>query len=816
MTRLSFLLRLLTWIGLILAPAACVEDPSPGTESETDSAVLADAAADATLDATVDATPAVPDATVLPPDLGTLPCIGDADCGPGGTCQDGQCVDPECQMDGDCPAPMLQACRDFVCRDRCLGQTCIRGGICIDGACEPEQCVVDGDCNGDQLCRQGRCIDAQPCETNMECGDTGRCTDGNCEPLAVCAGDRNCAADEICQGGLCRPQPTCMVRGDCSAGEDCVGARCVPFVCRGAGDCPMGEECRGGACVEITALDVARVVILTRPRALSVGEGLQLRAVGLDERGDVVAVSGFEWSAQGAGAVDAQGHLVAGMAAGEVAVVAAYQTPDARIQSDALVIAVVDVAPPEGRRVRVTDSTTGAPIEGATVRAGAEELPTDADGSVTIAAQGAVTITVFSATHDYVTVVDTALDDVWIALTPRSSNARVAGFTGRPDFDRVDQAGEVDLGLAGATLAGGITRIDLGSLLGQIFQVPVNAGPLNFDLPLPGGLTLAAQVPILGQLRIKDDYFVTANPGFQFAWSFAGRINFGTLGALFQGGGGGGGFNVGRVLATLLPFFDEFRHGLRVAELAGLPRLADADDVDGDGDLEELVPDYDRFPVLNMEPAQPQQLRVNVQVSDPNAVQGEGAAVALVLAGSDVDGVGFVPLGISSADGPADLAMRQAAPYAGLEAGQPTLVALAARFGGGNFLPDSLSGRVARFPGALPAQLALGDFLPLPEGATWNAALRALDADGVAGATVHRATFAGPAGRWTVWFTGAPTVTLPFPPDGAADLAAAAEIRVEALHLGVRFADLIGPGPGDLTDIDGATDAFSRTTAAAE
>lgn len=802
-----------SWILLCALLAACVEDPSPGTDNDSDTGVVPDAVVDATpVDAAIDAT--LVDASV--PDLGTIACIGDGDCGPGGTCEDGVCQDPECVMDGDCPAPMLQACRDFVCRDRCLGQTCVRGGICVEGACVPDECTVDGDCEDGQLCRSGRCIAAQPCETIDDCADDQRCVEGNCEPLAVCAGDRNCAADEICQDGLCRPQPTCEVRGDCGEGQDCVGARCVPFVCRGVGDCPQGEECRGGACVEIEAAEVARVVILTRPRALTVGETLAFRAVGLDERGDVVAFGGFEWSAQGAGQIDAAGVLTAGPGAGEASVIAAYAAPGGRIESEPVVVPVVELDPVMGRRVWVTDATTGRPVQGATVRAGDEEVQTDAAGVAAIAGEGALTVSVFSNNHDYLTIVGTDQADLHLPLSPRRGNARIAGFTGQPDFDRVASQGEVDLGLAGGTLAGGLTRIDLGTLLGQIFNVPVNAGPLNFDLPLPGGLTLAAQVPILGQLRVKDDYFVTAEPGFQFAWSFAGRIDFGTLGALFQGGGGGGGFNVGRVLATLLPFFDRFQHGVRVDDLAGLPRVVDEDDVDGDGDVEELVPDYERFPVLNMEPAQSQQLRVNVTVSDPNAVQGEGTAVALLLAGSEVDGVGFVPLGISSADAAAEIAMRQAAPYAGLEAGRPVLMALAARFGGGNFLPESVSGRIARFDGPLPAALALGDFLPLPEGATWDPALRRVGAGAVEGATVHRATFAGPAGRWTVWFLGAPEGTLPFPPDGAADLAAGADVDVEALRTSVAFDDLVGPNRGSLVEIDRLTEAFSRAGAESE
>jgi hypothetical protein len=77
-------------------------------------------------------------------------------------------------------------------------------------------------------------------------------------------------------------------------------------------------------------------------------------------------------------------------------------------------------------------------------------------------------------------------------------------------------------------------------------------------------------------------------------------------------------------------------------------------------------------------------------------------------------------------------------------------------------------------------------------------------------------TFRGPNGRWSVYLNDpSAAVTLPFPPEGQADLAADAEVRVEAMRLvdGVGLRDLAQPGgPGDLTDLDRHLEGFGRAT----
>ncbi|MFN3201333.1 MAG: hypothetical protein ACE366_23230 [Bradymonadia bacterium] len=818
-------LLIFTSFALSAGLSGCVEDSSPTTDVEGDALLDAEIIPDTEVPDAEVPDAAVPDAEIVPDaePMGA-PCTEDSECEEGAVCgDDGFCTEPECRMDGDC-GNQLQLCRFGLCLDRCLGPgTCFRGGICIDGACEPPQCEEDKDCDVGEVCRDQQCIPAQPCEDNDQCPEDTQCLDGNCEPLPPCGGDRNCAPNEICEAGLCRPQAECESRDACLENEDCIGGRCVPFICRGDADCPEAQVCNAGACEAPAMAEVERIVILTPPRTLVTGQSITLQAVGLDLRGDIVQVRGFTWFSDRASVLQVDretGVAIAGATLGTVGVTAQLGEGADLVLSNQVDFTVVEAADPEIGQVRVTDAATGLPVEGASVRVGDETTVTDATGIVLLGdVEPPITVTVFSPDHDYVTVVGANRSDLHIPLTPRRDDSVVAGFTGAIDFARITSEGGVDVGLAGGSIGGAggevLTGLDLGTLLGQLFNVEVDVGITAFDLPLPGGLTLTAEVPLLGRVEIKDGYRTISDPGFRMAWSFAGRLDLGQIIQLVQGGGG---TDVGTVLATVLPFFDRFQHGLRVVDdLVALPQRPDETDIDRDGDLEELVPDYDRFPVLNTQPAQDQGLRLTVQVPPPSA--GEGTPIALLLAGVSLQSVGFVPLGLSSTTEAEAVAMRMAPPYGGLEAGEPVVLALSAAFGQdqGGLLPENISMLFAQFEDRIPGEVSFeGDgFLDLPSAVEWAPALRTLEALPADGAGFHRAVFRGGEGRWTVYFAPGADVafTLPFPPDGAADLAAGDQVRVEGLDLteGVDFDALVGDGgPGDLTDLDRMVRRLSR------
>lgn len=744
------------------------------------------------------------------------PCDADGDCSDGRICEAGFCSEAICEGDGDCGS-QLQTCRDGRCRDRCLGPgTCIRGGICVNGACEPPECNVKEDC-GDPLktCDGGACVDVDPCQEDGECDDVSRCIDGACEPLQECGGDRNCADNEICSGGRCREQGVCDDDAGCGDAEDCIGGRCVPFVCRGQADCDAGLECRGGECLAPVDAPISEVIILSRSRTLFPDQQVQLKAIAVDAAGDIVATQGFTWESSEpdvvtveedsglatAGALAGVAEIRAGMTAANGEVVRSEPLP--------LTVQVSEEEAPVGVRVRVTDARTGAPISGASVVSAAVSGITDDRGLVDLEGANEM-ITVFTADHDTVSVVGSDLDTLHVPLWPRQDALSQAGFTGEISFEDVSTDAPLELGLAGASLASGFTNFDLNGLVGEVFNTRVEI-PLvgGIDLPLPGGLVLSGDLPLIGYTEIKTDYSALADPGFRVAWSFAGRVPVGDLVQMAMGGG----FDVGVALTTLLPYFETFEHGVRSApDVVALPRIVDEDDVDGDGDVDELVPDYERFPVRNQRPDHAQHLRLTIDVPAPPPGRGAGTDATLVFAGTDVEGIGFVPLGVTASVEAETIATKMAAPHSGIQGGTYAVTAISARID--QSLPREVSALVSRHE-LLPAEVILGErFLPYPAGAEWDDAERVMSGIGVDGAHAHRAVLESVQGRWTIWYVGEGlTAALPDSPDGVSDQADGATARFEALSLmdGMSLDDLLAEGGlGDLGDIDAFATGFSR------
>ncbi len=740
-------------------------------------------------------------------------CDDDDGCTDERICENGFCSEPICEADGDCGS-MLQACRDGRCRDRCLGPgTCIRGGICVDGACMPPECNVKEDC-GDPLktCEGGACIDVDPCQGDEDCDDVSRCIDQVCEPLPVCGGDRNCDDNEICQDGRCREQGVCDNEEQCGDAEDCIGGRCVPFVCRGHADCDEGTECRGGECLPPLDVPISEIIILSRARTLFPDQEVQLRAIAVDAAGDIVATNGFVWESSEAGVVgvdEATGLATAGDQAGASEIRAGMADAAGEVlRSEPLTLTVAVIEDVEGVRVRVTDSLTGTPIPGASVVSGALSGATDDRGIAVLAEVGAA-VTVFAAGHDTVTIVGTELDAIHVPLRPRQDARSQAGFTGEISFDDVTTEGPLQLGLAGASLSSGFTHFDLNGLVGEVFNTRVEAFGQAIDLPLPGGLTLKGELPLIGYTEVKTDYYALADPGFRVAWSFAGNMEVGELMQMAMGGG----FDVGTALTTLLPYFETFEHGVRSApDVVALPRIVDEDDVDSDGDVQEMVPDYDRFPVRDQTPDHAQQLRVSINVPAPPPGRGQGTDATLVFAGTDVEGIGFVPLGVTASVEAETIATKMAAPHSGIQGGTYAVTAISARID--QELPREVSALVARHD-RLPAEVNLGErFLPYPAGAEWDDAERVMSGVGVDGASAHRAVLESEEGRWTIWFVGESlTAALPASPEGVTDQAGGASPRFEALLLSddMSVDDLLAEGGlGDLADVDSFATGFSR------
>ncbi len=812
---------------------------------------------------------------------GECRCASDAACAPGEACVDNDCVPAAtCAADGDCPQGRVceevegvltcveacaqdsdcgafgVVCRAGHCEQQCAGDaTCLEDGtICENNTCVPAECATLAECDAGELCtsaRHGRCEPFTPCtsdgdcaDANFRCGDPAPCPPGfDCGATDICVERDPCVTDNDCEGEAqycqdfhCRDGAPCASRAECRGDEDCVAGLCVPFVCRGDEDCDAGagELCVAGACAQPPAADaVTEVRILTVPRPLSPGEQVRLVAIALTASGQGVPGQTFEWSSSEAAVadVDASG-LLAAASAGATDVTARLTAPGNRVVvSQPVTFRVFDPVPAGDACAVAFDTGSGAPLAGATVVLDGVEATTDADGRACWGGGAAAThdVQLYADGYDRVALVAAPGDDLAVA-SRRSLGARAAGYTGTISFAQVTSQGGLDVGLAGAS-RDELLGLGLASLLGDVFVQHLQTPLGGFDAPVPGGMTLNLTAPF--PISIKDEVFVSSEPGLRAVWSFAGRMDAGNLGI-----GGGGAPSAGQVIARTLPYFGTFEHGLQSEILVDLAKVADAADVDGDGDVTEKLPDYRNpaFPALNLRPATQQNLRVEIDVPNLPSLGGEPLTTAVLLTAAKVPQLGYTPLGLSAAtDEDGDTAidpqvMKLAPLYSGLEAGGYATAAMAIRVpegGGANVeLPPEVSARILSSD-YLPALAGFAEdaFLPFAEGAQWDRPTRSLGLDaadaaalGAAGADVIRVIIEGDLGRWVVYLpVDAAGGTLPLPPAAfaggdPADPAQTLAVWIEPISVvpGVGWDDLASVGGATVGDLDTLADGYSR------
>ena len=136
------------------------------------------------------------------------PCVGDE-------CSGG--IEPECEVDTDCPSatelPCVASvrCVDRVCRtEAATGDVC-RAASCSDGVLQDTRvCATDASCpdSGAHSCGGYDCVDASHCR------DT-------------CTTDSHCIASHRCEQGACEPRPgvedALLVFSDCETGSASAG-----------------------------------------------------------------------------------------------------------------------------------------------------------------------------------------------------------------------------------------------------------------------------------------------------------------------------------------------------------------------------------------------------------------------------------------------------------------------------------------------------------------------------------------------------------------------------------------------------------------
>lgn len=773
-------------------------------------------------------------------------CEDDDDCEAGEICDEGSCTDGptnsnagECyendegvcvqDVDGEpevcllgCPPNTTQVgceCIDLTCQDssECEGEL-----VCIDGVCD--NCKEDDNCPEGLVCAEGACVDENLCTDDSECLPSERCAaDGVCRNRPTCVFDDDCGAGEICFNGTCTVAQECQVDLDCPEGQECVGGNCFIELCRGPEDCPDGEICDAGQCVEPPTVVDCEVV--TPDQIITEGQRVPLEGFAFDQNGVAVAAT-FEWTSSApdvARAVPGPAAL-GGTTAGTASFTAVITGMRTACSGEAI-LTNPGVSMPDTIRVVVTDLESGAPIEGATVEIGADSATTDATGVAALPdSAGDFSVTVSHQNFNWLTVHGVSARDLRLPLRRQSGTGDVAGFTGEFDTSMLHSSGNITLGLAGASLAGGLLELDLAGLLGDTFvsrlEIP---GVVEEDIPLPGGLV--AYGGALGfMVDLKTTYYAQTSGGPRIAWGLAGLLPFSELLSFFQGGD----FEGGEILAQLLPLFNRFDHGAHPNVFAEAPRIVDTADIDRDGDTTELLPDYNSFPVIDLQPSVRQNLVTDVGISNFPLLNGQSTELAILVGGVVLPSPGFIPTGISATsdddgDGRPDLRRLSIAPgYGPLVGGRYAIVAITFGSSGGGIgpggfeLPDEFS--VALWNGQnYPTSLSLGTF---PDGSTASVdePARQVSVNSSAG-PMFRVRMVGEDRTWDVWSVGPPgvmgsygdLVDIPTAPGGGADVFTTGQIYVDAIQTNTNLDDLVSSSGIGLKNAGLVSSAYNRT-----
>ncbi len=597
--------------------------------------------------------------------------------------------------------------------------------ICSDGQCH--QCCDDGDCGADEVCATGYiCLNDEPGE-GEPCESRGECWDGfKCDPLV----------------GLCLSP--CSTDGDCveyhtdvpyNADLVCTDGVCDFVHCQRDADCDGITVCYSGDCVTPTCALDATCSIIPGDVVLAPGVGVELTVWPLLSSGSLAPGREFEWASSDESVAAVDGPRVTGGAVAGTATVTATDHAcgiECSLQVRNLG-PVVDVA-----RVLVVDGATGEALAGIGVGIdGVGEADTDAGGVAVFAgadlAATPAAVTVAAGDVGYVSIVGADSNDLLVPVPLAPSPPRAGGVRGTFDFDQLrcepGEPCEIKLGMAGLSSPGWPLDWTFTDLLGEPVMMHVQLGGADENIAYPSGTALG-----LNDTFFREEFAAAGERGQRVVWGIGLKTNLAdlteVLGSVIQGSAPDDDVFWG--LGFVLALFNDMGSALGpLRQIGAVDRVTDEGDLDGDGSLVDLVPDYEAFEQLPspLPLKVPCQRMLSVQVPELPRDQAGGHVYTgvLVMAGALVEGSGLVvlglalgpdvPIGLGEPDGFVDDIELPYADVAGrLPAHSYRLVVLALALDGSQLSPNAdpeepflISGQ-AHFFDAFPETLSLRPF----------------------------------------------------------------------------------------------------------
>jgi hypothetical protein len=325
--------------------------------------------------------------------------------------------------------------------------------------------------------------------------------------------------------------------------------------------------------------------------------------------------------------------------------------------------------------------------------------------------------------------------------------------------------------------------IEPATLFGEMFTRHLKIANLwEGTVPFPSALYLK-----VGERAAQATYQAISSPGVRHIWGFGGKMSvielLEILAPILRDHPDLRNLPYGLLIAKLLPLVGRLKHFVKPdVDLVEAARIPDSQDLNGDGSVTDLIPDFNNptaFPTVNAVASQDLTLETKVAIPALPKYRNQFSAGVVVIGGASAAGRGFVPLGASAAldapnpsdspDGHIDadptatgnqgtLSLKMAPLHDGLEGSNFTIAALAIplQFPADVSVPVS---SVLYQADRIEATTSFGvsSFLGFPETASYDLGTRTFRlGTAVPGATFYRAEFKDGAGQWWVYFKAMP------------------------------------------------------------
>ncbi|MGI5861715.1 MAG: hypothetical protein ACOX6T_06610 [Myxococcales bacterium] len=628
------------------------------------------------------------------------------------------------------------------------------------------------------------CIpEEEPCDLDSDCGDPRHymCVDGACK--AACTTKADCSSHPEYDG---EAWPGCSGPLGCACDET---RSCKPTACTADSECGT-LVCKAGQCVEPdTSADAC--AIFPDYAVMRAGQPVTFRAVAYKNKKPVsLGANAFTWTALNSAVEQVDGGTFKGKDPTGGEATEAIKAEASGASCKAKVVVVGDMGTNKAR-VFVIDEMTGRPVADATVviDGGASRITLEAEANVpgsyvtTTDLPAKPVVSVFHHDFQYVTLAGVSKTDLLVPIR-RNATIKSGGFKG--NFKNLPTAA-ISAGIAGASIAGSFTDLEVDLLIGELEETTLQLGSLELpNVPLPSGVVIGNKTEFRAfsapGVCDNEDQVLSGSCGTVAAWGLMGTIPVAAVLPIVNDYMAGNGVNIGKALAAMMPHLSSFKSAL-------------ARDVSFT--LKSGAPDFSTFTTQDFEPTVELSLRQTVEVPLlPSGLDG-----AIVLSGAQVLGRGLVPLGLTAGTDTNDefttpdgkvigidvgandevsyhndgkLTLRMAPSHSGIEGSEYVAITLALSTSGTLADGALATTGLVKFQESMPhtSTVSYGNaaFLGFGDGGDYN--YRTGEFTGaklVSGASINRIVFLGPnMNRWMVYFKEA-NFSVPLPPEGFED-----------------------------------------------